>query len=167
MDPYDSLSLCKSDQVLSLAGRDDCQQIIEAMSQQARHSLYIFTDKLETRLYDTIEFTDSVRRIIAGNPNARIRILVHSLDKLVQQSHRLLELSRRLSTHIGIRELSRPYNHAFFVADRCGVVDRRVADRYEGTASFNNPGRASELIAFFDSIWDLSAQNLELQSLKV
>ena len=44
MDPIDSLSLCESDQALSLAGRDDCSRISNAMRQQAEHSLYIFDD---------------------------------------------------------------------------------------------------------------------------
>ena len=167
MESIKSLSLCESEQPLSMSGREDCQQLVEAMSRQAQHSIYIFTEELEPELYDTTWFIDAVRRIVSGDPNARIRILLYSIDRLVQRSRRLIELSRRLSSHIQIRQLSRPYHHAFFVADRCGVVNRRVAGRFEGTASFNDPGHASELIAFFNSTWDISSRNPELHALQI
>jgi len=167
MDPIESLSLCETNQTLSVAGRDECQQVIGAMSQQARHSLYIFSNDLDPDLYDTSRFIDSVRRIVANEPNATVRVLFYSVDKLIHRGHRLVELSRRLASHVQIRQLSRAYNHAFFVADQCGIVDRRVAERFDGTASFNNPGRAAELIAFFNSTWDISAPNMELQSLQL
>lgn len=165
MDSIDSLSLCDSDQLLSVGNREDCYRVIESMSQQARHSLYIFSDDLDPELYDTGHFIDSVRRIVASEPNASVNVLFYSVDKLIHRGHRLIDLSRRLSSQVKLRQLSRAYNHAFFVADQCGVVDRRVADRFEGTASFNNPGRAAQLIAFFNSTWDISAHNMELQSL--
>lgn len=167
MDPIDSLTLCESEQLLSIAGRDECYQVIERMSQQAQHSLYIFSDDLDPDLYDTSAFIESVRRIVASDTNAAVRVLFFSVDKLVHRGHRLIDLSRRLASHIEIRQLARAYNHAFFVADQCGVVDRRVAERFEGTASFNNPGRAAQLISFFNSTWDISAQNMELQSLQL
>lgn len=167
MDPIDSLFLCESAQPLSVAGRNECQQVIDAMSQQARHSIYIFSNDLDPALYDTSRFIDSVRRIVANEPNATVRVLFYSVDKLIHRSHRLIELSRRLASHIQIRQLTRAYNHAFFVVDQCGVIDRRVAERFDGTASFNNPGRATELIAFFNRTWNISAQNMELQALQL
>jgi len=167
MDSIDSLSLCESDQLLSVASRDDCYRVIDAMSQQARHSLYIFSDDLDPDIYNTGQFIDSVRRIVAGEPNATVNVLFYSVDKLIHRGHRLIDLSRRLSSQVKMRQLSRAYNHAFFVADQCGVVNRRIADRFEGTASFNNPGRAAQLIAFFNSTWDISAPNMELQSLRL
>ena len=167
MDPIDSLSLCESDQPLSLVGRDECQQVIDAMSQQARHSLYIFSNDLDPELYNTSRFIESVRRIVVSEPNAEVHVLFYSVDKLIHRGHRLVELSRRLASHVQIRQLTRAYNHAFFVADQCGIVDRRVAERFDGTASFNNPGRAAQLIAFFNRTWEISAQNMELQSLQL
>lgn len=167
MDPIDSLSLCESDQPLSLAGREECSQVIHAMSQQATHSLYIFDDNLEPELYDHPDFVDSARRIATGDVNATIRILFYSPEKLLQRCHHLPELTRRLSSRIEIRQLSRAYHHAFFVADGCGVVDRRVASRFEGIANFNAPGRAAELIAFFNTTWEMSHRNMELQGLQI
>ncbi|MDZ7804971.1 hypothetical protein [Thiohalophilus sp.] len=167
MDPIDSLSLCESDQLLSVAGREDCSRVTHAMSQQAAHSLYIFDDELEPALYDSPDFVASARRIATGDVNATLRILFYSPDKLLHRCHHLPELTRRLSSRVEIRQLSRAYHHAFFVADGCGVVDRRVASRFEGIASFNDPGRAAELIAFFNTCWEMSSRNMELQALQI
>lgn len=167
MDPIDSLSLCESDQSLSLAGREDCSRAIHAMSQQATHSLYIFDDDLEPALYDSPDFVESARRIATSDVNASIRILFYSPEKLLQRCHHLPDLSRRLTSRIEIRQLSRAYHHAFFVADGCGVVDRRVASRFEGIANFNDPGRAAELMAFFNTTWEMSSRNMELQALQI
>jgi len=167
MDAVDSLALCESNQLLSPSGRDDCYQIVELMSKQAQHSLYIFSQDIDPYLFDTTHFINAVRRIVANEPNAVIRVLFHSVDKVVHRGHRLIDLSRRLGSYVQIRQLDRLYHHAFFVADQCGVLDRRVAERYAGTANFNNPGRAAELIAFFNSVWNTSAPSMELQSLRM
>lgn len=167
MDPIDSLSLCESDQLLSLAGREDCSRVIHAMSQQAALSLLIFDDHLEPGLYDHPAFIDAVRRIATGDANASIRILFYSPEKLLHRCHHLPELIRRLSSRVEIRQLSRAYHHAFFVADGCGVVDRRVASRFEGIANFNDPARAAELNAFFNTTWEMSSRNIELQALQI
>ncbi|MDR9437584.1 MAG: hypothetical protein RI563_11950, partial [Thiohalophilus sp.] len=131
------------------------------------HSLYIFDDNLEPALYDSPDFVNSVRRIATSDANATIRILFYSPEKLFQRCHHLPELTRRLSSRVEIRQLSRAYNHAFFVADGCGVVDRRVASRFEGVANFNDPGWAAELMAFFNTTWEMSSRNLELQALQI
>ncbi|MGD8576223.1 MAG: hypothetical protein PVG13_03950 [Thiohalophilus sp.] len=167
MDSIDSLSLCQSDQLLSVAGRDDCHQVVDLMSRQAQHSLYMFSNDLDPELYDNSGFVDSVRRIVANDPNAVVRVLFYSVDKLIHRGHRLVDLARRLPSYVEIRQLTRAYNHAFFVADECGIVDRRVADRYAGTANFNDPGRAAQLVAFFNNTWDISSQNMELHALQL
>lgn len=159
--------LGRDHELLVVSDREGCRLLVERMAGQARRSFHILTQDLDRGLFDTTAFIESARRVISGDPRSRIRVLVHELDGAVRGGHRLVELARRSPSHVEIRQLSRAYHHAFFVADEIGVVDRKQGDRFEATADFNDPGRARDLLEFFAGLWEKSKPTPETQHISL
>ncbi|MGW8228067.1 MAG: DUF7931 domain-containing protein [Gammaproteobacteria bacterium] len=167
MDGLDKYQLGETDELLRITTRDDCQDLSLALARQAKRSLAIFSYDLEPALYNSPGFYEAARDVIGSDPNASIRILVYDISRTINNGHRLLDLSRRLSSCVQIRKLTRKYHHAFLVADNIGVLDRRRAERYEATANFNSPSWANNLLHFFNVAWDQSSRSSEVLSLNI
>ena len=167
MDGLENYQLGQTDELLRITTRDDCQDLSLALARQAKRSLTIFSYDLEPALYNSPGFYEAAREVIGSDPNASIRILVYDISRTIIRGHRLLDLSRRLSSRVQIRKLSRKYHHAFLIADEIGVLDRRRVERYEATANFNSAGWANNLLHFFNGVWDQSSRTSEVQSLNI
>jgi len=167
MEGLENYQLGQTDELLRIETRDDCQQLTLAMAKQAKRSLNIFSHDLEPALYNSPSFYEAARSVIGADTNSLIRILVYDISGTVNKGHRLLELASRLSSRVQVRKLTKKYHHAFMIADSIGVVDRRRAERYEGSANFNAPGWAQNLQVFFNGVWDQSSRASEIISLKI
>lgn len=165
MNALDDYTLGQSDELLRVTTRDECRELALAITRQARKSLSIFTYDLDPPLLNTPSFLDAARDVLAADPRASIRILLFDVSNVAANGHRLLDLSRRQSSRVLIRKLSKPFHHSFLVADEIGILDRRRAERYEATANFNNQGWASNLLHFFNGVWDRSSPSSELRTL--
>lgn len=160
--------LGESPQLLTMGSSEDNRDIALSLASQAQKSLCILSRDLERAIYNTAEFTAALTRLAASSRYSMIRILLQDSSDVVHRSHRLVDLSRRLSSSIHIRqphEEHRGVTQAFLVADDTGYMRRVIAGRYEGTASFNAPGEARELMQLFELMWEKSAPDPELRRL--
>ena len=162
------LRLGESDTPLELDGLEDTRLALELLSAQARQELLIHSRELDARLLDRRPFLEAVERLCRAHREARVRILVRDPQAAVRRGHRLLELGRRLSSHIEFRQPQaehRQYNEAFLVADGCGYLHRPFADRFEGSANFNDPVQARRLADYFTEVWEHAQPHPELRRL--
>jgi hypothetical protein len=158
------------DRETDLATSEDHRAAALAMAQQACRYVDVFTRDLEPTVYNNADFVEAVARLARRSPHTYIRVLIQDSQMVVKSGHRLVELSRRLSSHFEVRkphEDYKDYNEAFLVADGRGVIHKRFADRHEGTANFNAPRRARDLTAFFDEVWERSEPDPELRRLYI
>ncbi len=149
-------------ETLAVDSLETCTRISLLLTQQATHSLYIFTRDMDERLYDTEPFIEAVRQLAIRGRHSEVRILVQQPDHGIKNDHRLIELSRRLSSHMAIRTVHpdfRDYNEAFLIVDDEGFVHRPLADRFEGKAGFHDPLEARELKRFFIKVWEMSSRD--------
>ncbi len=140
------------------------------IAQIARRELAIFTRDLEPQVYDTSEFVDAVKRLALSASRARIRILLIDANRAAKEGHRLVELSRRLSSFIEIRRPHRDYldmAEAFMIADEQGVMYRKLSSRWEGTVDPHDPLQARERLKLFDEIWQRSNADPETRQLRI
>ena len=85
-----------------------------------------------------------------------------------EKNHRLIELGRKLSSSIEFRQPHQDYQHfnaACLIADRCGLIHRSLADRFEGTANFYAPVAARRELDFFTEVWERSESHPEFRRL--
>lgn len=155
---------------IELLTRAETCHATELMVGQCLSTLEIFTRDLDAPLYDQEAFLQAFSAVCLGNRKACIRILVQDPMPAVKRSHRLLELSRRLSSSIELRQPHPDYRHhneAFLIADRCGLIYRTLADRYEGTANFYDPVAAQRKLNFFSEVWERSETHPEFRRLHI
>lgn len=164
----DSLVLGESRERVILQGRDPFRQASENIARQARYHLDIFTFDLDKTIYDQTRFLDAVKRLAIKCRGIGIRILLQESERACQEGHRLIDLSRRLTSKIEIRRphadyIDHPEN--FIIADHIGYIRRRVAGRYEGEANFCHPIESRLLTDFFTAVWERSEQESSLRRL--
>jgi hypothetical protein len=155
---------------IELLTRAETRHATELMVQQCLSSLEIFTRDLDAPLYDQEAFLQALSALCLGNRKARVRVLVQDPMPPVKRAHRLIELSRRLSSSIELRQPHEDYRHhneAFLIADRCGLIHRALADRYEGTANFYDPVIAQRKLDFFTEVWERSEAHPEFRRLHI
>lgn len=149
---------------------EDNQAAAVQLVNQGRRSLDIFTRDLEPRIYDTPEFTDAVRSLAIKTRDLHVRILVLDPDLIIKHGHRLIELARRLTSHMEIRKLHEDYCNnpeAYLVVDKRGLLHRKLASRYEAVVNFNNPMLATELHNQFTEMWERSKQYMDFKRLYI
>jgi len=167
---FTELRLGISDIDIELQARAETCHATDLIVQQCEESLEIFSRELDPELYDREPFLDAVSSLCVKNRMARVRILVQDPSAPVKRGHRLIELGRRISSSIEIRQPHpdyRQHNEAFLIADHCGLITRGFADRYEGTANFYSFIPAQRKLDFFTEVWDRSESHPEFRRLHI
>jgi hypothetical protein len=165
-----ALRLGLSDVEIDLNSRADTQYATQLMTTQVQSTLDLFSRDLDPALYGREAFLDALNSLCRHNRKARVRMLVQDPPEAVRRSPRLIELARRLSSSIEVRQPHHDYRHfneAFLVADQCGLIHCKFADRYEGEANFNAPVAARRLVGFFTEVWDRSEVHPEFRRLNL
>lgn len=153
---------------LSLSRSEEHYKLLLTMVQQGARSLLLYGRYLDGKLYDQAEFIDAVRNLAIQHPQTRVRILIRDIEPLVKHGHRIVELARHLSSYMEIRQIHSDYaenNEAFSVVDERAVIYRKLSDRYEGIANFNNPNHAQLLSNYFNEVWEHSQQPTDVRRL--
>lgn len=148
---------------------DNLAAVLRLVGQGGR-SLDIFSRDLEPRIYDNADFADAVRSLAIKTRDMHVRILVIEPDFIIKHGHRLIELARRLTSHMEIRKVHEDYCNnpeAYLVVDKRGLLHRKLASRYEAVVNFNNPMSATELHNQFSEMWDRSKQYMDFKRLYI
>ena len=140
------------------------------MLSQASRSIDIFSQKLNSAIYNHREIIEQFKSCLLGSQHSRMRILIASPEALVNNRHQIIDLAQRLSSKLEIRHTHDDYrgdSQAFLIVDGRAIIRRPHGNRYEGIANFNNPGQAKELTHYFDEVWNHSTQSPELKRLHI
>ena len=146
---------------ITLESSEDNYQAVLTLLKQANRSLDIYTRYFDGKLFDTQEIRQPIQELAKQHMGSQVRILVAEIEPLVKYGHRIVELSRRLSSYMELRTIHKDYkqfNESFFIIDGRGIIHRKYADRYEGTAYSNNPLLGKELTDYFNEVWVRSTQ---------
>jgi hypothetical protein len=138
-----------------------------ALLQQAQRSLCIYSADLEPWLYHHSSVQDACTRFLLANPKNRLRILLKDVTRAVKTGHRLLTLSRRLSSNLHIRKLHPDCpaeDIAFLLADDRGLLLRPEPDQFAGYALYQDPARVRLRQAQFDQAWETGITDPDLRS---
>ena len=163
-----SMQLGIDDIEFALNSREHVRSIAQSFAHQAHRELLLYTDDLEAEIFDQQPFLDAISDLVRQHQDAHVWVLLENSRKTVQHGHRLIELSRRLSSQIQLRRPPVQYrNHGmtFLLCDGTGYFYRPLASRYEGTCNFNNPGQTSVHRKHFMEIWDQSQADGETRRL--
>ena len=138
-----------------------------ALLQQARFSLSLYSPDLEAWLYSHSSVQGACTQFLLASPKNRLRILVRDVGRPVRQGHRLLNLARRITSNLHIRQVNPDHpcdESAYLLADDRGLLLREQPEQYAGYALYNDPGRVRQRQAQFDQAWDISLSDPDLRS---
>lgn len=169
-DLDDGFLLGETDQEISLSSSNDHLAMTDHMVSQARRSIRIFTRELDPLLYDRGEFANACKQLALRSRYARIEILAFESQAIIRKGHRMVDLARRLSSRIEIREPEIYYEkhlQTFITFDEKAYIYRSYADRFEGVANFNDSRETRELEKLFKEIWLRSHVDTEMRNLNI
>jgi predicted GNAT family N-acyltransferase len=140
---------------------------VASLAAQAGREVCLSSADLEAWLYDRAEFLSAVRALaLARRGQPVLRVLLRDGQAPVRHGHRLVELSRALSSAVEVRVLPAELadqQEGFVVADETGYFLHRAAGKT--VADFHAPARARELKHGFDQLWQQSAPSAEMRRL--
>lgn len=170
MQDISNYKLGENSEDIVLNSMDDNRAAILTLLKQANRSLDIFSRDMDPRLFDNSDFTMAVRDMVLRSQHVRVRILVNEPDRAIKYDHRLIHAARQMTSYIEIRKTHDDYAmnpSAFVLFDQRALVYRTVATHYDGTANFNDPRKAGELLQFFNEAWEHSRQYTEFRRLYI
>lgn len=153
---------------IDLKGLEDNKLAAIHMASQGQRSLNLFTPNLDPRVFDNDEFIDAIKKIALHNPRSRVNILILDPSEVVMHGHRIVELARKISSHISIHradEEDQDHIDTFMVVDDIGLIRRAHNERFEGLAEFYNPAESRLLLKTFNAAWERSHPEPELRRL--
>ena len=157
--------------ILSVQTREQLIEATLAVLADVRHELRILVRELDPMLLDDSACLVELRRIAISGRGAAIRVLAQDISRAQHAGNRMLDLAQRLPTVIQFRrpveDVDRQYPSAFMCTDAGGYLFRPMAQRMESVGSTYAPGRAAQLQALFDQVWERSESMSELRSLKI
>jgi hypothetical protein len=144
--------------------------LMDTVVGQANQRVWLYDRFLDHDLYDRPRFRELLSNLARRHRLSEVRILIHDDKPLIKRRHRLVELMRRLPSHISVRLINDdlPFeDQPFLLADRDGVVYRHDFDKPEGFAKFADSGRVKLLAEAFQRMWDGSRTSVELRQLPI
>ena len=125
---------------------------------------------LDHKLFDSEELREICSTLARRNKYTCIEILLYDSHRVVKHGHALLEISRKLSSSIGIKIVHpelRAANHEFVLVDDAGVIYRQDHEEYEGYANFRDISENNRLGRQFRASWERGLQDPNLRVLKI
>ena len=126
------------------------------LARSARLQLNILSHTFEREIYGHPDFVHAVQALATRHKMARIRILIHSPEWASRSGHRLVELARRLSSFIEIRELNeqdRQLTSEVLIADERALLYRESPDDLIARFLPEAPQEARPWQRRFDGLW--------------
>lgn len=126
------------------------------LATRARLELCVLSHALEREVYGHSDFVAAVRALATRHRLARIRILIHSPEWASRSGHRLVELARRLSSFIELRQLNeqdRQLVSEVLIADEHTLLYRESPDTMQSRFSPDEPRQAGPWLRRFEGLW--------------
>lgn len=162
--------MADEDTLIRLETAADNRDAAVKLAGMAKRQIAIFTHDLEPQIYDDPDFLEAVKNLAIRGGKVSIRVLLMDATRAAKEGHRLVELSRRLSSYVQLRKPHRDYlgmTEAFMVVDEYGLLWRKLATRWDGVGDTHDPPRAREKMKLFNTIWEKSQQETETRQLRI
>lgn len=151
------------------SGAEAYRACLVEMVGQARRQLTIFSQTLDRRIYGDERFITPLQAFLLSHDHARLRVLIRSTDS-ARSGNRLVELGRRLSSRIKLREL--PIEHRliereYAIADERSFLLRESLQELDARYYPNAPLLARTQLREFETLRQESTPAAEFRDLKI
>jgi hypothetical protein len=140
------------------------------MVRAARQQVVIFSYDLDRRVYGADAVVDPLRAFLLHHRRGRLHGIVHSPRLAMRGAHRLVELSRTLSSRIEFRELLPERREAlqdYIIVDGRSLLIRSAPQELEARYYAHAPALARDQLRHFESFWQESPPAREFTDLRI
>ncbi len=159
------LILGQASGIIRLNTRDAQQEADLALASQARRQLLLLSRDLDITRFGNQTWLEALKPFWHGRDTV-LRILISHPETALAQSHPLLVLARRLTSHIHIRKLDPdlyPAEESWLIADGLGLVrEQKPSMAY---ADMRSLATAPELTERFNTWFQHASDLTELRNL--
>lgn len=141
----------------------DSQQLDDATQKcfhQAERRLLVRAVRLELPYFRSVDMAGQVERLIAAGRHNRLQLLIEEASHFFRHNARLVDLCRRFSSYIEVRELAPEYSadkELFVVVDQSGFLHQPRIDIPRGVTNDDDPAAARKLMRRFEDVWQHAA----------
>ena len=170
MTDFSKYQLGEHDQNIELSTSQETLDATVSLFAQARKSIDIYSHTLDPRIYNQSPCIDALKAFVLNNNHAQVRILIRDSDRTLRSGHRLISLTRHLSSFFEIRVIHEDYSSdhdAFVLVDQRGMIRLQEGDRYDGKCNFNDPRLSTELSHRFTEVWNHSTGIAEFRTIVI
>ena len=150
---------------------DDAVAVSVAIIRGARRGLWIYSRELDPALLDAPLVLESLRQMATTGRDTVTQLLLQDAATPQRRHAPLIALAQRLPSLFAFREVldpvDRAYPSAFICNDAGGFYFRGLGHRFDGEADLHAPGRARQLRADFERVWERSRPVTEYRSLGI
>ena len=133
----------------------------------ARRQVLVYSRELDPGLLDAPPVLAGLRRLATGG--GEIRILLQDPATPQRALAPMIALAQRLPSAFAFRAVEEPtdrsYPSAYVANDRDGFYFRTLGHRFEGETRLDGAGRARQLRANFDPVWERARPCTEYRTL--
>ncbi len=138
---------------------------LSSIMTSACRSIDIASPALEPALFDKDEVVSAIVELARKGRNPRIRLLIANDNPSNLERHRLVALTRRLTSAVSLRVLSSHpewHHQTIVIGDQRQVLLLLQGQREQKV--FDNPHRVTRWVDVFDRLWHASEQSSELKN---
>ncbi len=151
-------------------GRQDATKLVLELALQAKKQICILGQDIDPVLFDTQGFVECISALARKSRSTQIRIIAHNTRINLQNGHRVIELARRLSSSIYIRNTDKQHRdlqQTLLIIDDFAYLICPRATRYDGSANEYDRFTVREYQAQFDKLWDLATPDINIRELPI
>jgi hypothetical protein len=153
-----------------VAGRVACAAAILELAGLAHMELAILSHGFDAHLYGSEALVERVKQFCLAHERARVRVLVNQPSLAMRETHRFVELGRRLPSRISFRQLDeedRGVIEDLVIADGRSVLRREAPDQIDARLWIEMPLQARLRLKTFDELWERGLPAREFSELRI
>lgn len=144
---------------LHVHGRVEARDLMTDMVEKAQRKISVIGPTLDAYLFNTPRVAQALASFAAAHRKNLARFLVVDVDQSINRNGRIVELCRRFSDFIKMRQVNEHdigLQEMFLVIDDSAYVHQPHTDRPDYLARLDARGEARQLTIRYERLWERS-----------
>lgn len=154
-----------SDSLFLLEDQTDSFEHLLKIITLTQKQLLIFSQQLNPKLFNHPKIEAALSKLARTSRHSEIKILIQDADATLASHHRLIKLSRRLSSKVSIQKLTLPprQDFEFVIGDQNKLWYQHHAHQDSGFANYHAYAEAKHFDLLFKDFWKNSEAGPKLR----
>lgn len=127
------------------------------IAEQSRRDVFILSDELDRAIFHNPDIVSALSSFVRQDRRCNIKILVKNVKPVVERTHGLLTLARRISSKITIKKLlldPQDTANAYMIGDSRYLLYKHSDKEYLGFVNYAAGPESNKLLEEFMYLWE-------------